>query len=255
MPNYIYFIGIDVQKTTLYLTLRTASEILDHQIIENQSTRILSCVNTWSEKYADFSIRTTLICLKNTRYYINVLLHTLILKDYSIWVENVNTVRYSMGLKRGKKNKVDAHQLAEYAWQYQEDALLYIPTSESIEKLQALQAIRIQLIIVKNHIKAELNKSKIHDKKPIYQLKEKSYLHTLKTVHKDLKEAEKQMNRIIDYDDQLKQLMNILTSITGIGTTAAKTLINLTRGVLLSLQSIKNMCFFTYLKIRNYIKK
>jgi len=229
MQKYTEFIGIDVSKSKLDLTLRNEVEILDHQVIENESKAIQNCLKTWTKKFS-ISKESTLICLEHTGRYMHLLLHTLSLKDYPIWVENATVIKRSIGLQRGKSDKADAHRIAEYAFRYQDKTVLYVPASESLQKLKALETTRNQLVQTRKRLQTELKESASGDIKMVYQLKKKSLNPILKPLDKQIKALENQMDTIIKEDNELKRLTKIMTSVVGVGKVTATALLIVTQG-------------------------
>ncbi len=46
----------------------------------------------------------------------NILLRTLCMQAFAVWVENALTIKRSAGLQQDKHDKVDAYHIAEYAY-------------------------------------------------------------------------------------------------------------------------------------------
>lgn len=229
MQNYINFIGIDVSKLKLDLTLRNKGEVLDHQVIDNKAKSIEKCLKSWQNKFG-FSWETTLICLEHTGRYINILVRTLSLKEAHIWVENATVIKRSMGLQRGKSDKADAHRIAEYAFRYQDKVVLYQVPSETLQKLKALESARNQLVESRKRIQTELTESEICDVKMIYQLKKKSFQGILNSLDKQIDKLDHQMSELIKNDEKLKQLNKIITSVVGVGKVTSTALLIATQG-------------------------
>ena len=156
-----------------------------------------------------------MICLEHTGRYMHLLLHTLSLEEYAIWVENATVIKRSMGLQRGKSDKADAHRIAEYAFRYQDKAVLYVPASESLQKLKALESTRNQLVETRKRLQTELKESESCAIPLVYRLKKKSLNPILTPLDKQIKELENQMDDIIKEEDELKRLTKIMTSVVG----------------------------------------
>jgi len=224
MKKYNYFIGIDVSKKTLDITLRNQEEILAYQSIENTEKAIEKLWKTWQQQF-NLSIEETLICLENTGRYMNILLRALSLKESYIWVENATAIKRSMGLQRGKNDKVDAHRIAEYAFRHQDKARLYQPSSQTLERLKALQTTRKQLVDTKKKFEIELKESKLYDTSKIHLLKAKNLLPLIETLTQQIKQLDKQMDESINEDDTLKKLIKLITSVPGVGVVTAYALL------------------------------
>ena len=114
METYKFFVGVDVSKATLDLVLRDSNEVISHQCIPNTKQGINKCFKEW-EKKKNISLGNVLVCLENTGRYMNILLKACVSLGYDAWVENALSIKRSMGLQRGKNDKVDASRIAEYA--------------------------------------------------------------------------------------------------------------------------------------------
>ncbi|WP_448520316.1 hypothetical protein [Rhodoflexus sp.] len=51
MQSYKFFIGIDVSKATLDLTLRDATQVCDYQKIDSDQPSIEQCLRQWQAQY------------------------------------------------------------------------------------------------------------------------------------------------------------------------------------------------------------
>lgn len=229
MQTYQFFIGIDVSKDTLDLTLRDRSQVLDYQKIAHQSASIEQCLEQWQRQYG-FGIAQCLICLENTGRYMNLLLRTVCLQKMPVWVANAMTIKRSMGLQRGKNDKVDAHRIAEYAYRHHDQAVLYQPADERLEKLKVLQASRQQLLNTQKRLTTDLKESQYCDPAGLYLLKEKHYQPVLKALDKQIQTLDEQMDKVIADDETLSRLKRIVCSVPGVGKVSAIALIVATQG-------------------------
>lgn len=216
METYKFFVGVDVSKATLDLVLRDSNEVISHQCIPNTKQGINKCFKEW-EKKKNISLGNVLVCLENTGRYMNILLKACVSLGYDAWVENALSIKRSMGLQRGKNDKVDASRIAEYALRHSDKAILYKPSGKSVGKLKVLQSAREQLVSTRKRLAVELKESKGFDEAELYKLKHKSYKRTLLALEKDISSIEIQIDSILDEDEELSKLMKILESVPGIG--------------------------------------
>ena len=76
----------------------------------------------------------TLICLEHTGIYGKLIIKNLFVFGFSLWVEMSLKIIRSIGVQRGKNDKVDAERIAYYAMKNVDEAVLYRAPSESVEK-------------------------------------------------------------------------------------------------------------------------
>ncbi|WP_448519257.1 IS110 family transposase [Rhodoflexus sp.] len=229
MENYSFFIGIDVSKASLDLTLRNAGQVLAYQKIANEREGIEQLLQHWQQAYS-FSFSRCLICLENTGRYMHTLLHTLSLQQACIWIENATVIKRSLGLQRGKNDKADAHRIAEYAYRYQDKVVLYQPAPESLQKLQSLQASRTQLVATRVRLQTDLQESRTCEAASLYQLKEQHYQPVIAALNEQIKALDRQMDELIANDNSLSALHRIVCSVPGVGKITSIALLVATQG-------------------------
>ena len=126
--KFKFFIGIDVSKDTLDIGLLNAvnSETVNHQQVGNNDAGIVAMFK-WLKQQENFSIEEALFCLEHTGMYNYPLLQFFSQQRASVWVENPIQIKKSLGLQRGKNDKVDAIRIAQYAYRSKEQAKLWQP--------------------------------------------------------------------------------------------------------------------------------
>ena len=123
--SLIFFIGIDVSKLTLDVTvLCPSSSTKKYKQIAN-TVAGLKVLNSWLRKIDGFKYPQALFCLEHTGVYIRVVLSYLSDKSADIWLESSLYIKKSLGLKRGKNDKIDSLRIAEYAYRFIDKAELY----------------------------------------------------------------------------------------------------------------------------------
>ena len=134
-------------------------------------------------------------------------------------------LKRSLGLARGKNDRVDAQRIAHYAFLHRHKLTPTILPSASLLKLKNLFAFRERLVknqaSLKQTIKDLKDTAHLVDNKFIVKQSEKQ----LKLVKDQVKQTEKQVEAIIKEDDQLQNSLKLLCSIPGIGLVTAVALI------------------------------
>jgi transposase len=227
MQTYQNFIGIDVSKDHLDIALLQEGKLVNHQRIDNNLKTIRTYLSSFQNLY---EIRESLFCMEHTGIYINWLLVALNDFNCAIWVENALHIKRSIGVKRGKNDKVDSERIAVYAFRFQDKANLYCPSSEQLESLKILQTLRKTLVNQKKELETYVNERSQFSKNSIQKLIEKNSKSTLEHLTLRIEEIEKEMNQIIKDDPQLKELYQLTTSVTGVGKVTAIQLLVATDG-------------------------
>ena len=134
-------------------------------------------------------------------------------------------LKRSLGLARGKNDRVDAQRIAHYAFLHRHELKPTQLPSASLLKLKNLFAFRERLVKNQSSLKQTIKDLKdtahLVDNKFIIKESDKQ----LKLVIQQVKQTEKQVESAIREDDQLQNSLKLLCSIPGIGLVTAVALI------------------------------
>jgi transposase len=212
-------IGIDVSKNTLdccFLS-NTGSEFLK---IEN-NLKGFKLLEKWLLKTHQIKYCEMLFCMEHTGLYNLPLLNFLKNKNTSIWIESAIHIKRSMGLVRGKNDKIDAERIAQYASKNIENVNLWQPKRVVVEKVKALLTLRENILSQIKQINVPMNEYKAYGNKEIAIMLNKHTNPIDKILRKQIAKIEVEINELILEDEALNQLFKILTSIPGIGKVTA----------------------------------
>ncbi len=212
-------IGIDVSKNTLdfcYLS-PSGSEFLK----VTNDTQGFKELNKWILKTHKLTFCNLVFCMEHTGVYNKPVLKFLHAKAASIWLESAIHIKRTMGLVRGKNDKVDAERIAKYALKHIDEMKEWKPKREVVEKIKALLTLRDNIVSQIKQLNTPLNEYKSHGDKSIAKLLEKSCKHSCRALEKDLKQIQTTIMNLINEDQSLKRLFEVLTSIPGIGPVTA----------------------------------
>lgn len=113
--DFTFYIGVDVSKHELDFSLRCGKESLFHKEISNSADQIKQFFKELKQ-VPGFRLEKTLVCLEHTGIYSNHLLAFLVKLKANIWLESAIKIKRSMGLVRGKSDKMDAERIAQFAY-------------------------------------------------------------------------------------------------------------------------------------------
>lgn len=212
----IYFIGIDVSKLTLDVTvLNSSSKKMRYTQVSNCYDGLKE-LNSWLRKNKEFKYPNAVFCLEHTGLYTRVLLDYLSNKNANIWMEASLKIKKSLGLNRGKNDKIDSQRIAEYAFRFIDKADYYQVNLPEIIQLKDLLSCRSRL---KKQLRS--NTVAIKELKKVDpQQGEKMELLTMSSVRGlmiSIEEIEKEMNEIIKGNKLIKEIYDLAMSIPGVG--------------------------------------
>jgi transposase len=134
-------------------------------------------------------------------------------------------LKRSLGLARGKNDRVDAQRIAHYTFLHRHALKPTQLPSASLLKLKNLFAFRERLVKTQTSLKQTTQDLKdtahLVDNKFIIKQSEKQ----LKLIKQQIEQTEKQIEVAIKEDDQLQNSLRLLCSIPGIGLVTAVALI------------------------------
>lgn len=210
------FVGIDVSKETLDFTVVINGKAVSHYCILNNTREIKSVVNKILKAFGG-SYEEMIFCMEHTGLYNLPLVKWLQAKRCKTWIESGVHIRRTLGLVRGKSDKVDSFRIAMFAYTNRDHIKLWVPPRRVIERLGALLSQRNRMMKARKQLAtANSEQKKFIDKEIMHSLN----IYTNRTtsvIDKQIKAIEEEILLLIQGDEKLKQLYDIITSVSGIG--------------------------------------
>lgn len=217
------FIGIDVSKLTLDVSMINNDGFNQHHQFEN-SKQGFKEMSKWLVSTEAFSIENALFCMEHTGIYTRLLVEYLLLKGACVWMESALHLKRSMGMTRGKNDKVDSYRIARYAMTNSDQAKLVSLSNTTLQLLKDLNSSRDRINKSIQAVRVSIREMQRVDKstgEELAKLNKPALLGLLKS-----KQAiEKRMMELINMDDELKNVYELVTSIKGVGQVLATELI------------------------------
>jgi len=214
--KYKVFIGVDVSKEVLDFALIVEGKKLFHLQVSNNKKginlfykRLMKEVKTSKDQW--------LLCMEHTGIYCNPLLEFMTEKDMAVWLENAAVIKVYHALERGKNDALDAIRIAEYAYAKRDKVRLWEAPREVIGQLKSMIQLRKRLLTSKKRLLDPLQEEKLFGNKQWAKEHDKLLRPVIIKIEKQLKEVEQKIQQLIDGDDHLKQLYQLITSVTGVG--------------------------------------
>lgn len=219
-------VGIDISK------LKFDARIHSNQMFETfeNSLKGFKQLVKWHLKNSSYSSEQTLFVFEHTGLYSHQL--SLFLSEKGIPFKLVPglAIKRSIGIVRGKDDKIDATKIALYGYRLREEITPTKLASTAIMRLKRLLSYRDRLVKQRAGYKASLKEQKrILDRKENLVLV-KGQEEMIKILSKQIKIADSEMQKIIGLEEELKTLFKLVTTIKGIGPQTALFLIAYTEG-------------------------
>lgn len=239
--SYQVFIGIDISKSWFDVSIWIPGRsLLLHRQLANNKTGFIQLWK-WVKKHIGPPVDSWLFCMEATGLYTRSLVHYLLAKSVDVWIASGLDISRSLGLSRGKNDKVDSQRIAQYAATHVQNRRLVSLSQLSLEKLQDLQALRQRLIKSKTGLSLAVNELKAVDPKN-GKLIEKCNRQALAGIGKSLEQTEKMIAQTIEQDQELDKKFKLAQSVKGVGKVLALQLVLATHGFTRMMNARKLAC-------------
>lgn len=211
------FIGIDISKDHIdcALTHIDKPNSFKDKKFKNELEGFEE-MEQWLSKHK-VDLKSSLFCMEHTGTYGLLLFAWLSQKELDYCVEPGLQIKRSLGMTRGKDDRIDARRIADYALTHSAKLKLFTFPSDLIVQIKQLLTFREQMIRIRTSLK---NSIKSHEK--YERITRKHYVTNeidtqIKYYDKIIKENEREIINIIESDQELKKNFDLATSVKGIG--------------------------------------
>jgi len=210
--HYTHFVGIDISKDTLDAALYPSKDKNQDYLHFANTVKGLSEMVSWL-KSKDINFDELLICAEHTGIYSNTLIAFCDKSGLALSLNSPLDIKRSMGLTRGKNDKVDSFRIAYYAYSRLDRIKLYEKPSDTIRDLQILLTER------KQYVKQRISLVNMHSEMKKYEtdLAKSRNETAINNINKLICSVESQMLSIIAKDQRVKHNYELVKSVKGIG--------------------------------------
>jgi transposase len=211
MKKVTQTIGIDVSKLTLDLYVRTTNV---HKKFTNDLKGFKQIIS-WTTKQK-INLEETLFCFEHTGWYCLMLSYYLYENNYRYCCVNAIEIKRSMGLKRGKSDKADAWEIANYAWLRRDELTPSIPPVKKLIELQRMMSLREQLVkqlTASKNLYKGMQEIVIDQKDVTVSILQEN----INNLEKHILTTEKAMNELIKQDQTMITNYKLSKTVKGVG--------------------------------------
>lgn len=210
------FMGCDIGQDSFHYCLRNRREILLQGQVANNTTSIRKWL-TDLKKVKQVDLSAILFCMEHTGIYGQILMRVLHQRGLIVCLESATAIKLSLGMQRGKNDKVDAQRIAEYAFRFTDRLKAWKPKSTALTKLSHLSSARSRLIKTYTILSRHLTDAKRFLSSAEYQLIKKSCQQSINAIQKNIKSMDATIVATINSDENLQELSSYVTSVHGVG--------------------------------------
>jgi transposase len=237
------FIGIDISKGTFDIALikDNNASIITSDDFSNDSSGLVKLEEFLKKQ--GLNMEETLFCMEHTGIYCRLLSHYLTERKYHVWLEMPAQIIRSLGIQRGKNDRLDAKRIAEYACLKKDKAMLWEPPREVLIQINDLLTLRERLVESRKSLRQPIKELNDAGFKDAAKLIESRCKITLNAIDKEIEQIEKELNNTINKDTNLKKLFGLATSVPGIGKITAMFMLYYTNEFKLFINAKQLACY------------
>jgi len=206
-------VGIDMSKLTFDVRIHSTQSYAQ---FENSNKGFKQLLN-WAYKNSPFSSENIFFAFEHTGLYSHEMSVYLTKKKVVFALIPGLEIKRSLGLARGKDDKVDAANIAKYAYRLRDEIKPYELPSEKVQALKRLLSLRDRMVKQRAGFKASLK-----EQKRVLVKKENHVLFTAQEkmidyLTKQIEIMKKEMIDIVKCDERLNEQFRAIISIKGVG--------------------------------------
>jgi len=210
------FIGVDISKDWIdYAFCQAGVQIVEPaKKVSNDLDTISAFCRTLIKR---FGKKALYVVFEHTGSY--GLLLGCVLESFSIPYSLVPAleIKLSLGMTRGKTDKVDAARIAEYAAVNEHKLNPTKLPSETLLQIKELLTYRAQLVKISTQLKNSLKAHKISSSISHLSIVVEDIEQKINDLTKDIEKIEEQIRTLISQEPQLNRNFGFVTSVKGIG--------------------------------------
>ena len=214
------FIGIDVSKNTLDVYNLSSSSCNRYP----NTLKGFYNLQSWLKKSFGL-LDEVLICMEHTGIYSNGIMEHLDKEGLTFVMVSGLEVKRSLGIQRGKNDKVDARRLAEYIYLRREKVVPYKLPSRNLMRLKAQLSFRARMVKQRAGYIGSLREYKKYmsseDAGCIITCQE----NLIESLSMEIKAIDKELKEIVKTDEVMGRQYKLATSVKGVGILVALTMI------------------------------
>lgn len=205
-------IGIDVSKDRFdFCSLDFDSlKVEEKGSINNQK----SFIDDWLENKDSDAV---VFALEHTGHYGAALIHCLAEGGFNFYLINPLDLKKSLGIQRGKSDAKDAYRIAEYSIIHKHRLKYHKLPSNALRRLKPIVTARERYVKISVQIQNSLKSNEILNKSVDVQILVKEEQKQLESIKLIVKKLDKQIQKLINEDADLKETYQKITKVIGVG--------------------------------------
>lgn len=211
-----HFVGVDISNDTLDFAIleeKTYGKYKEKRV--QNSISGCDSILEWFDKKG-VKIEDCLLCMEHTGTYGLLLFAWLSQLGIDFCVEPGLQIKRSLGMTRGKNDKIDARRIAEYCYTSRAKLKLFKMSSVLVLQIKQLLTYRDQAVRIRTSLKNSIKSHKQYEKVSGLKVIAEQIAKQIKQQDELIDNIEKQIIDLIESDPAMKKNFELITSIKGI---------------------------------------
>ena len=220
--------GVDISKEKVDIAIIDSNyDVIHEKTVKNNPETLLSFMKSVLRKLK-IEKQEILVCCEETGIYKRPLQQVCSKWGLALWVEIALKIKRASTSLRGKSDKQDAVRIAEYALRYLDRMNLYIEPSQAQNRLQSLLNVRESLLNEATRMNQRMKESKRFDK-DVFNIQNAYCKEVLEILKNQITKIERDIDVLLSQQPAMKQTVELLSTIPGVGRQTALQFIVYTR--------------------------
>ncbi len=241
-----YFVGIDVSKQTIdvaFIAVHQGEKTQPCWKVFDNNEPGLAGMRSWLQSNHVPFDEATLFVIENTGLYHRLLVNFCHKHQLQLCIENGAQVKWSLGIARGKSDKVDSRRLATYAVRFADRLKPASALKEGIQDIKDLITLRNRHVVQLSALRAHLKELKATTCKKAVKEIEAIHSPLIKAMKTVIRKTEAAIVKTILANELTKKQYRLLLSIPCIGPITATYLIACTNAFTLCSSGKQLACY------------
>lgn len=218
-------VGFDMSKETFDARIHTNQDLKQFQ---NKNAGFRQMLR-WIAK-SGMDVKQIRFCAENTGLYSHALAEFMISQGLHFSLVPALEIKRSLGITRGKEDALDAKRIAEYAYLRRDVLEDFVPLTGAMLVLKKLVRFRRKLVRDCRGYEVTIGEAKRILKKKEHEVYFRGHESMVHAAQKQIDAVEKEIERLIESDPELRTMNLLLRSVIGIGPVIASVLMAYTDG-------------------------
>jgi transposase len=215
-----FYVGIDVSKpyfdASIMKVVNHKKEYLQTEQFANNKEGLLLFKN-WCKAFGAKMLNQLFVVIENTGVYHRCIWKFCSDQNIPLHIGNAAHIKWSLGITRGKNDKIDSIRLCNYAFKNHDELKATATLNPIFMQLKDLLTARTRLLSQYTSTKSYLKELRPSNDKATQWIMEKAHKAALEGIKKSIETIEEAIQKIINADAILQKNYELIKTIPGIG--------------------------------------